>query len=313
LGNKFNQNVHGFILLDKPPGVTSRKCVDAILKGFRGFRVGHSGTLDPFATGLLPICVGRATKLVDFLREGVKTYYATMTLGISTDTFDVTGEITEQKMIPSDLTRDEIVRISKTFLGCIEQIPPMYSARKVNGIRLYKLARKNIEVERKSRKINIYELNVIEFTPPDVSFYVTCSEGTYIRSLGADLAKSLGTVGTLKSLRRSQIGSHSVENAVQLNEFQRSIEEGDSMKWLLPTDKITAHLPRYVIKQASICKFKHGREMACSDFIDMIDTDKNGLLFNVFDQNNTFLGLVEHIRRDTEGKSVLKTARLIDI
>jgi tRNA pseudouridine55 synthase len=306
-------SLQGFILLDKPESLTSRQCVDVIQKAFNGAKAGHAGTLDPFATGLLPVCIGRATKLVDFLRGTRKTYVAAMTLGIGTDTQDLTGDIIERKNTDPAVTEETVCRVMDGFRGIIQQVPPMHSAVKINGTRLYELARKKIEVQRKPRPVNIYDLHLLHWSKMEIRFSVTCSEGTYIRTLGVDIARELGTTGTLKSLRRIQVGRYSVEQATTLDDFNRLAGKQRHSELLRPTEQLTAHLPVHVISAAGAGKFKNGGPLTTGDFIDWEDTGEKQWIFNVFTQSGKFLGLAEHIGRDRFNNSILKTARLIDI
>lgn len=310
---RFHTNLSGFILLDKPVSISSRQCVDRVQKAFKGIKAGHSGTLDPFATGLLPICVGRATKFVDFLRKAPKTYSAVLTLGIGTDTQDLTGDIIEEKQIDPFLTKDTVLQVFKRFLGDIQQIPPMFSALKINGNRLYSLARRKIEVVRKPRRVHIYKLDLLDFNNPNIRFSVTCSEGTYIRALGVDIAKELGTTGMLTSLRRVQIGRFTVDQAVSPDELEHLASQNRQCEILRSTEMLTDHLPVRVIGLNGIAKFKNGASLNAQDFVDWKSFVENHQIFNVFTQSGKFLGLAEHIRRDNTSDSILKMERLADI
>lgn len=307
------QHLNGFILVDKPASITSRQCVDQVQKVFKGVKAGHSGTLDPFATGLLPICVGRTTKFVDFLRTAQKTYTATLMLGVGTNTQDLTGDIIEEKEIDPFLTEEAILQVFKRFLGKIQQIPPMFSALKINGNRLYSLARKKIEVDRKPRQIHIHKLDLLGFDNPQIHFSVTCSEGTYIRTLGVDIAQQLGTTGMLTALRRTKIGRFTVDQAISLDDLGRLAAKNSLFEALYPTKVLTEHLPVRIIGLNGITKFKNGAPLKTHDFIDWKDFVENYQLFNVFTQSDEFLGLAEHMRRDNSVDSVLKMERLADI
>lgn len=201
----------GIILIDKPSGITSFTAV-AILRRRLGVKCGHSGTLDPLATGLLPIMCGKATKLCTYLTEGDKKYRAAMKFGIATDTYDTTGNITETD--DKRVTLDMIKAVIPEFTGKIKQIPPAYSAIKVGGTALYKLAREGKEVKAPEREITIYSIDIISFEDRELVIDVHCSKGTYIRSLCHDIAKKLGTVGAMSQLRRTETGGWTVENAV---------------------------------------------------------------------------------------------------
>lgn len=221
-----------FILIDKPAGWTSFDVVNVVRKKERkkisdqggqasGLRVGHAGTLDPFATGLLIIGVGReATKRLDEFKNLPKTYFATVRLGAVSDTDDSTGKIEATKNVKQK-TEEEVKNILKKFIGEQTQIPPMYSAKKINGKRLYKLARAGKTVERKQQKIIIYSIQLIGYSWPDLKIEVECSTGTYIRTLAHDIGEALGTGGYCAELRRTKIGDINVKNAEQISIFDK--------------------------------------------------------------------------------------------
>ncbi|MCD4652992.1 tRNA pseudouridine(55) synthase TruB [bacterium] len=302
---------HGLILLDKPAGLTSRQCVSRIQKLLNRVKAGHAGTLDPFATGLLPICFGRATKLVERLRKGRKTYEAELLLGVETDTQDCTGKVIQRKTVPVNLQIEVIKAIASNMIGKQLQIPPMFSAKKLNGKRLYELARQNIVVERKPKQIEIYGFDIIGFDSSVVRFRVDCSEGTYVRTLGVDLAKSLNLVGTLIALRRLHVGTFDIKDSVKLEQLENA--ENGIEDWLLGADSITADLGVLTIKRKSEDRFRNGMTMTNEDFITCpaapdIDTE-----FNVYTEDKLFLGLGVISGYLIDNKCTLKTRRLIDI
>ena len=207
--------IDGILLIDKHEGETSYDVVKKAKHAFnarKALKVGHAGTLDPFATGLLIILLGQGTKLSQFLMAGKKNYLATMRLGVETDTLDPTGRVVRTSVVPQ-LTPREIRVKAKAFVGKIEQTPPNFSAVKYKGTRAYKLARKGLDVDLKKRSVSVYSLKILSVQLPDVTMEVTCSSGTYIRSLAADMARKLGPGGHLISLRRIAIGSFEVKNA----------------------------------------------------------------------------------------------------
>ena len=208
--------IDGILLIDKHEGETSYDVVKRVKRAFnarKALKVGHAGTLDPFATGLLIILLGQGTKLSNFLMAGEKKYLATMRLGVETDTLDPTGRVVGTSVVPQ-LTPGEIRDKAKAFVGNIEQTPPRFSAVKYKGTRAYKLARKGLDVDLKKRIVSVYSLQILSVQLPDVTMEVTCSRGTYIRSLAADMARELGPGGHLVSLRRIAIGSFEVSNAL---------------------------------------------------------------------------------------------------
>ncbi|MCP4643411.1 MAG: tRNA pseudouridine(55) synthase TruB [bacterium] len=204
----------GILLIDKPQGVTSHDVVDMVRRAAGMRRVGHTGTLDPAATGLLILCLGPATRLSEFLTGLDKEYEGTMRLGLVTDSYDLDGTVTEENPVPDGLSADEVQAQFDRFTGDIMQIPPMVSAVKVGGKRLYKLARKGEVVERPPRPVTVREFALLGFEPPDVQFRVTCTRGTYARALCHDVGRELGCGATLAALRRTRVGAHSVDGAV---------------------------------------------------------------------------------------------------
>lgn len=224
---------HGVLVLHKPAGVTSHDCVAKVRRLFATKRVGHTGTLDPEVTGVLPICIGNATRIVEYLQEQSKTYEVVMRLGISTTTEDAQGERIEQ--IPVDIpsiTEERIKQLFAQFLGEIEQVPPMYSAVKVNGQRLYDLARQGVVIERQPRKVTIYELNLHKLAVGEedtvlISFSCRCSKGTYIRTLCVDLGTALGYPAHMAHLIRSQSGGFTLDQAITFTELEQKLEQGE--------------------------------------------------------------------------------------
>jgi tRNA pseudouridine55 synthase len=204
----------------KPVGWTSFNVVKKIRGITREKKVGHAGTLDPFAEGVLIIGTGRDTKKLTEISSGYKSYIATITLGEETNTLDTEGKIIAKSEIPK-LSSDSINNVLKDFLGKQNQIPPMFSAKKIGGKKLYELARKNIEIEREPKEIDIKEIDLINYTKNNIIFKVTSSKGTYVRVLGSDIAKALGTVGHLSKLIRTSVGEYLVDDAIHLEEFEK--------------------------------------------------------------------------------------------
>ena len=212
--------MNGVLNIFKPKGMSSFDAVRVVKKVAGTGKVGHTGTLDPEATGVLPICIGRATKIIDYIMDSEKVYEVTLKLGIRTTTYDLEGEVLEERD-PSHLTEEEILNSINSFKGEYSQIPPMYSALKQNGVRLYELARKGIEVERKGRLINIHNLEDIKINNPYISMKVTCSKGTYIRSLCYDIGEKLGVFATMTQLNRAKTSVFSQEKSININELTK--------------------------------------------------------------------------------------------
>ena len=227
--------MNGIVIVDKPADWTSQDVVSKLRGVFQTRRIGHGGTLDPMATGVLPVFVGRATRGVEFFEHAEKTYEAVLQLGITTDTEDTTGNILEEKQVC--VTKEQFLAALEQFRGEIQQIPPMYSALKVNGQKLYQLARKGKEVERQPRTITIHQLDCLEFADTTAKIRVRCSKGTYIRTLCKDIGQALGCGGCMAALRRVAAGEYPIEKAVPLAELIASQDPG---KYLLPVDSMFA-------------------------------------------------------------------------
>lgn len=206
--------MNGIVIVDKPQGWTSQDVTARLRRVFDTRRIGHGGTLDPMATGVLPVFVGRATRGVEFFEHAEKTYETVLRLGIATDTEDITGTVLAKR--PVDVTAQAVEQVLETFRGDILQVPPMYSALKVNGQKLYDLARKGREVERQPRPITIHELTLLGMDGADIRLRVRCSKGTYIRTLCKDIGETLGCGGAMAQLRRIQAGEYTAEEAVPL-------------------------------------------------------------------------------------------------
>ena len=214
------------LLIAKPIGWTSFDVVNKLKKALKIKKVGHTGTLDPFAAGLLIVLTGRKTKESAAFQQLPKTYRGILELGKTTDTLDIEGKTTETKPVP-DLTKEHVEKVLKSFMGESLQVPPVYSALKIRGERAYKLARRNKPVHLEPRKIEIYAIQLLDFLGDKIYFQVNCSKGTYIRSLGRDIAERLETVGYIKALVRTQIGQYSLDDAVDVNEFIDSVGQKD--------------------------------------------------------------------------------------
>ena len=223
--------MNGIVIIDKPQGWTSQDVTARLRRVFNTRRIGHGGTLDPMATGVLPVFVGRATRGVEFFEHAEKTYETVLQLGITTDTEDTTGTVLEEKEV--NITSEKVDAVLETFRGEILQVPPMYSALKVNGQKLCDLARKGREVERKPRPITIHELTLLETGETTLRLRVRCSKGTYIRTLCKDIGEALGCGGCMAQLRRVTAGEYTIEESVPLLQL---LEEQEPEKWLRNVD-----------------------------------------------------------------------------
>lgn len=243
----------GIVIVDKPSGWTSQDVVSKLRGVFKTRRIGHGGTLDPMATGVLPVFVGRATRAVEFFEHAEKTYEATLRLGISTDTEDITGKVLEEK--PVNVTEEQFLETLNRFRGEIFQIPPMYSAIKINGQKLCDLARKGREVERKPRPVTIYALNCLSFEGQTAKLRIHCSKGTYIRTLCKDIGEALGCGGCMESLRRVTAGEYEIPKAVTMETLVNAEDPG---AFLLPTDSLFASYPAVTLTEKQTLRCRNG-------------------------------------------------------
>lgn len=239
--------INGIIIIDKEAGFTSHDVV-AKMRGICGQRkIGHTGTLDPQATGVLPVCLGSATKLCDMLADRDKEYVAELLLGAETDTQDTTGQVLNRHSV--DVSEEEIRRCAASFVGEYWQVPPMYSALKVNGRKLYELARAGMEVERKARPVTIHKLEILKIALPVVAMRVSCSKGTYIRTLCADMGEKLGCGGAMQSLNRARVGGFTRDAAITLGELQKRKDEGRLQEAVLPVDGVFKDCPSLHVRE----------------------------------------------------------------
>ena len=247
----------GIVIVDKPQDWTSQDVTARLRRVFNTRRIGHGGTLDPMATGVLPVFVGRATRGVEFFEHAEKTYEATLRLGITTDTEDISGEVLSAT--PVHVSREQLEETLEKFRGEIFQIPPMYSALKINGQKLCDLARKGKEVERKPRKITIHLLECLDFDGTDAVLRVTCSKGTYIRTLCKDIGEALGCGGTMASLRRTAAGEYTISQSVPLQEL---LETQEPEKYLRNVDTMFTQYPAVTLTDKQELRCRNGNSFS---------------------------------------------------
>ena len=253
--------VHGILLLDKPAGISSNRALQFTKRLFQASKAGHTGSLDPFATGLLPICFGEATKISGYLLNSDKRYVALARLGEQTTTGDLDGDLAASAQVPG-IGQEDIQAAMHTMCGESEQIPPMFSAIKQDGTRLYEFARAGVEVERQPRSITIHEFKCLDWNPPDLRFVVHCSKGTYVRTLAEDLASRLGSLAHLRELRRTQAGVFQGEDMVSVDEL--SALEGDEAALdgqLLPLDAALPHLDSVSLDDSQVRAICQGQKI----------------------------------------------------
>jgi tRNA pseudouridine55 synthase len=256
--------LNGFFVIDKQAGVTSHDIVAMVRRAIGMKKVGHTGTLDPFATGVLPVAVGEGTKAIQFLDESEKEYRAVLRLGISTDTQDLTGAVTAERDW-SQLRGEDLERLLPSFTGALSQLPPMFSALKRDGVPLYKLARKGIEIEREPRQVVIHSLTLDWVRLPEVSFTVRCSRGTYVRTLACDLGEALGCGAHLLELRRTRSGLFVEAEALGVAELAAS---SDQQSLLFPLDRALSHLKALHLTPQGGKKVANGVAPVAAEFLE---------------------------------------------
>ena len=291
---------NGILNINKPEGWTSQDVVAKLRGRLHIRRVGHTGTLDPMATGVLPVCFGKATRIIEYYDDDFKTYEAEMKLGMVTDTLDSTGTVLETK--PVDVSEEDVIQTIDSFRGWITQIPPKYSALKVNGKPLYKYAREGVEVEIKSRKIYVEDIQPVEVNLREnrILFRVTCSKGTYIRTICDDIGKKLGCGGTMTALQRTQSGCFRVEDARTLPEILEMTDE-ELERCVIPMDETLVHLGRIELKSMeSVPFYYNGREID-TGYVNVLalpavpealqEGSRLGDKYRVYDPEGKFLGI----------------------
>ena len=273
--------VHGVLLLDKPLGLSSNDALQKARRLFRAEKGGHTGTLDPLASGLLPLCFGEATKFSHDLLAADKTYDTTLRLGISTYTGDAEGVVTSER--PVSVSPEQIEAVLTQFVGEILQLPPMHSALKRDGVPLYKLARQGIEVERVPRSVRIHSISLLNIELPLVSLRVSCSKGTYIRTLGQDIGEALGCGAHLASLRRVAVAHLNIDQAVTLSDIEAAVTAGKELELLDTPDSLVAGLSMVQIDSIAMQRFSHGNGV----YFPLPEGDQ----FRVYSPEGNFLGV----------------------
>ena len=298
---KSGLDIHGVVLLDKPVGITSNRALQKVRGIFQARKGGHTGSLDPFATGMLPICLGEASKTAAFMLEAGKKYRATAKLGEATTTGDIEGEIIQTCPLP-DIDAETLVQSLQKFVGNIEQVPPMYSALKHEGKPLYEYARAGIEIERAARPVTIHSINLVEWQSPSLSFDVHCSKGTYIRTLAEDIATALGSCAHLVQLRRLSVEPFESYPMVSLEQLQEAKDHGGLEAFLLPVDVGLPDWPRIDLNTDQHAKFSHGNHFPIS--VEDLPAGK----VRVYDSNDNLLGLA-----DLKEENVLYPSRVFNL
>ncbi len=277
--------MNGIININKPLGMTSHDVVGRLRRILGIKKIGHTGTLDPDASGVLPMCIGRATKTADMLTAQNKQYIAEVTLGSATTTLDASGEVTETSEVNVD--ESDIQSVVTEFVGNIMQIPPMYSAIKIDGKRLYELARDGVEVERKPRPVTIEKIEIlsIDLENKKFSMKVDCSKGTYIRTLCDDIGRRLGCLAHMSALIRTRSGRFCIDDAYTLDEVEKMAENGN-MSFLVPIDKVFEELPKLILSSRRARLMCNGVQISAQGIID-------GETYRVYDESGSFLTISE--------------------
>ncbi|MGA1864628.1 MAG: tRNA pseudouridine(55) synthase TruB [bacterium] len=289
----------GLLILNKPHGMASFKALQLLKRRFRWKKMGHAGTLDPLATGVLPICIGKATRLVPYLMERQKKYEALIRLGIETQTQDREGEITGVYSATEFPSPDKIEIVLKRFRGQIEQIPPMYSALRCQGRRLYELAREGKDIPRKPRCIQIHKLTCISYRYPFLSIDVTCGKGTYIRTLASDIGRDLGTGGHLWELKRTGVGEHNIDDALAWDKVMAMGRE-EIEKHIIPAGEILSFLPTVKVGHREREAMSNGRTFTLTSPCNEFPLDETSIL-RIHDREGEFLGLGGVVGSNADG------------
>ena len=272
----------GIIIINKPKGGSSHRCVGAVRKAMNMKKVGHTGTLDPEASGVLPVLIGTATRAAEFLTAEDKKYKATILLGTRTDTLDMAGTVIEEN--PVTVTEDEVRDAISSFVGDISQIPPMYSAIQVNGQRLYHLARQGIDIEREARYVTIFSIDIEDISLPYVTINVHCSKGTYIRTLASDIGDKLGCGGCISELCRTASGIYSIEDAITPEDLLKLSEEGRADEVIIPIDTAFSQYGAIHLDKKKADRVKNGVPIYYKG-------KKQGNFYRVYDENGVFIAL----------------------
>jgi len=282
---------HGFIVIDKPENMTSARVVSHVKKTLDAKKVGHAGTLDPFATGVMICCVNRATRLARFFLGGDKKYEALLHLGIETDTQDATGHMISESRV-SDCSETDIQDVFRSFTGPLAQVPPIYSALKHKGIPLYKHARRGKPVQKPARQIVVLALHITEIRLPYIRFEVTCSAGTYIRTLGADIGNALGCGGHLKTLRRTQSSRFSIADAMTLEAFEVRAASETFSRYAVGMTEALVTMPERTADKDLKRKIVNGVPLTQKDII-LEETADRGKFIKIVDANRELLAVIE--------------------
>lgn len=288
--------MNGILNIYKEKDFTSHDVVAKLRGILRQKKIGHTGTLDPQATGVLPVCLGKATKLCDVIGDWDKSYKATLLLGTQTDTEDIFGKVTDQKRV--QVTKEEIIEIIHSFEGDYAQIPPMYSAKKIKGKKLYELAREGIIIERKAANVKIHAVRILEVNLPYVVFEVDCSKGTYIRSLCRDIGEKAGCGGCMAALERIRVADFSMDKAYTLSEIETLRDQDQLTKAIRPIDDVFKTYPELPVGDSGQKALKNGNQLQ----IDMCQPVEKAEYYRVYNSQRQFIGLYSYDKAKNQYK-----------
>ena len=287
-----HNGISGILIVDKTAGISSAKVVARVKTLLKAKKVGHTGTLDPFATGVLVCCINRATKLARFFLRGNKKYEAVLRLGIETDTQDPTGNIT-RVCNPGKFSEETIKSVFKRYEGTLTQVPPVYSALKYKGVPLYKLARRNEPVQKPARKISVIDLEIRDIQLPTIRFEVFCSAGTYIRTLCADIGAALGCGGHLKELRRIESSGFTIKQAITLEELEDLARTNQSSGRIIGMSDALKHFPEHTADHMLEQKIKHGQILTKNDIVSETVNPSGGFM-KIVDAEKQLIAVLKH-------------------
>lgn len=283
----------GILNIYKEKGYTSHDVVAKLRGILKTKKIGHTGTLDPDAQGVLPVCVGRATKLCDMLTDKDKAYETVMLLGKTTDTQDITGSVLSESELGEDITTEKVTEVINSFVGEYMQVPPMYSALKVNGKKLYELARSGIEVERKARKVYIHSIEIKDISLPRVTMTVNCSKGTYIRTLCHDIGETLGVGGCMEELLRIKSGQFEINDSIKIDDVKKYVDDGRISDIMKPIDGVFEMYQKCVVKKEYNVLIYNGNKFSPPNVLNRTDA-KDGEEVRVYDEDNFFIGIYRY-------------------
>ena len=292
MARRKGNDVDGILLLDKPLGISSNAALQKVRYLYNAKKAGHTGSLDPLATGVLPICFGQASKVTPYLLDADKSYRCIAQLGITTTTGDKEGDVLQEREVTS-FNEKEVETVLEAFRGDVQQIPPMYSALKHNGQPLYKLARQGIDIKRKPRDVTIHELVLIEKSEDTIMLDVRCSKGTYIRTLAQDIGETLGFGAHLSMLRRTHVSPFNCEKLYTIEDIEKLAEDGKLEEALLPIDTALQELPSLKLNEAETKLMRNGIKVKKAD-------TPNADMIRLYNQNDTFIGIGKQSKNEND-------------